>query len=348
MRKSIISISLVLLICTSYAQQLFNSANDVQEHWSNYTSYQKEEMVSFCNFLFQESHYERCILTAFQLLYKFPEDNLSSTLHYYIARSYDELENYVLAERYYSLASRINPDDPITSNASLYRKQLVYLKSNQFDKVIQETEQSLDPYLLTFRGYALLYLQNWEEARSTFIHAEQLFNHSHYNELLLPLYQILDEVETVPRYNKYLVSGIGSVIPGSGHFLLKDWGKGRGVLITVGLLALTSKWTKVTSLNSSSRIIESEGSAVPIIADTPMKGGYNVPDYVSMQSASIKYSVPPILFGVGIYVGSIWKSFTETYETNHQLISFYLQNELSKYSPNRFVDFPEPVLKSVQ
>jgi len=355
MRKSFFTITLVFLINTSFGQQLFNSADDVQEHWSSYTSYQRDEMVSFCDFLFRENHFERCILTAFQLLYKFPNDELSSVLHYYIARSYDELENYSLADRYYTLASKINTNDIVTSNASKYRRQLVYLKSNQLNKVIKETEQSVDPYLLTFRGYAFLQMQDWEKARSTLITAEEQFNHSHYSDLMLPLYQMIDEVETIPKHNKYIVSGLGTIFPGGGHLLLKDWNKGKGVLATFGLLAMTSQWTNVTALSSTNRIIEPEGSSIPInnkIKESNGKihlgGGSKIPGHISISSTSLKYTLPSVLFSVGIYIGSIWKSYSDTQDTNYQLISFYVENRLSKSLPNRFVDFPEPDLKFTQ
>jgi len=80
---------------------IYRSVDEVQDEWTGYTSFQKEEMVSFCDFLFNEGYYERCLLSSFQLLYKFPNDPFVPTVNYYIARCYEEMENYKLAQRYY-------------------------------------------------------------------------------------------------------------------------------------------------------------------------------------------------------------------------------------------------------
>ena len=40
---------------------VYRSIDDIKS-WENYTSYQKEEMLSFCDFLFNEGHYERCLI----------------------------------------------------------------------------------------------------------------------------------------------------------------------------------------------------------------------------------------------------------------------------------------------
>ena len=37
-------------------QQPYSSVEQIQEEWTDYTSYQRDEMVSFCDFLFKESH----------------------------------------------------------------------------------------------------------------------------------------------------------------------------------------------------------------------------------------------------------------------------------------------------
>jgi len=353
MRKSYQMFILLFLINASQGQQLFSTGQDVENHWSDYTSFQRDEMVSFCDFLFQEQHYERCILTSFQLLYKFPEDEISSSLHYYIARSYEELQNYELAIRYYNLAKKLNQNDRITLNASEYRKQLVYLKSQQIERVIEETEKTDDPYLLTFRGYAFLMNQEWELARSTLIIAEQKFNHSFYSDLMMPLYQAIEEVETVPRHNKIMVPLFGSIFPGGGQFVLKDWSKGKGVLATIGLLYVTTQWTSVGGLKSTNRLIEPEGSSIPknnqikeLNGQMALGGGKKIPGDFPINSTSLKYSLPPLFFIVGIYGGSIWKSYSETSSTNHQLIFYYLQERLALSSPERFIDFPEPILKS--
>ena len=39
--------------------------------------------MSFCDFLFKQGYYERCLVNAFKALYKFPDDEIVSVLNYY-------------------------------------------------------------------------------------------------------------------------------------------------------------------------------------------------------------------------------------------------------------------------
>ena len=95
MRNPNRQILLGILFSMALSQQdVYHSVEDIQTEWTGYTSYQKEEMVSFCDFLFKEGYYERCLLTSFQLLYKFPDDPIISTVQYNIARCYEEMENF--------------------------------------------------------------------------------------------------------------------------------------------------------------------------------------------------------------------------------------------------------------
>jgi hypothetical protein len=89
MRKTIFRIFVYLIVSLVLSQQPYRSVEQVQEEWTDFTSYQREEMVSFCDFLFREGHFERCLLTSFQLLYKFPTDPLKPAVLYYIARCYE-------------------------------------------------------------------------------------------------------------------------------------------------------------------------------------------------------------------------------------------------------------------
>ena len=95
MRNFRIQIVFCILLGLVVAQpDLYRSVEDIQTEWTGYTSFQKEEMVSFCDFLFNEGYYERCLLTSFQIIYKFPNDPNISIIKYYIARSYEEMGSY--------------------------------------------------------------------------------------------------------------------------------------------------------------------------------------------------------------------------------------------------------------
>ena len=55
-------------------------------------------MFSFCDFLFHEGFYERCLISSFQFLYRLPDDPIKPALLYFIARSYEEMQNYAVSD----------------------------------------------------------------------------------------------------------------------------------------------------------------------------------------------------------------------------------------------------------
>ncbi len=110
MLKSLIYllVSFSLLFC----QENYRSTDQIESEWGDYTKFQRDEMISFCDFLFEEGYYERCLISSFQFLYRLPNDPVKPALLYLIARSYEEMENYSLARRYYR---RVMDIEPITS-----------------------------------------------------------------------------------------------------------------------------------------------------------------------------------------------------------------------------------------
>ena len=196
MRKYIRDFIAVAFISISFSQpDMYRSTDDIKLEWEEKTSFQKEEMISFCDFLFKEGHYERCLLVSFQILYKFPDDPIIPAINYYIARCYEETKNYDLAHRYYSKSITLGDKTSIVYKASVYRDHYINLILKEQNKeLLAKTEETSDPYLMTFRGYAHLNKMEWEKARTTFIAAQSKFNHPHYDELMVPLFQTIEEV----------------------------------------------------------------------------------------------------------------------------------------------------------
>ena len=90
--------------------------------------------------------------------------------------------------------------EPITSVAhksAKYREIYSYLMEGKVDDVFSYTENSLDPYFLTMRGYGYLQSLEWESARATFISAEEKFKDKHYSKLMIPLYQAIENVSSI-------------------------------------------------------------------------------------------------------------------------------------------------------
>ena len=344
-RQIIFAFLFSIVLCQN---DIYRSVDEVQDEWTGYTSFQKEEMVSFCDFLFNEGYYERCLLSSFQLLYKFPNDPFIPTVNYYIARCYEEMENFELAQRYYQRIIKDNDETSVVFKAAKYRNQYTNLLSGNTDDLLASTQGTKDPYLLTFRGYAYMEKMNWEAARTSFISAQNNFDHPHYDELMNPLYQTIENVSKVPKHNKYIVFLSSAIFPGGGQFLLKEWSNGQGILTSVSLMAIISNWAKVEELVGNNRLIENESSSIPLFKDMEtnhqLKKKDRIPAKLSLSYSLVKYIIPPVVIGAGVFVISSLKSFKDTDEKNKKLIEYYISDRVSNFSPSRFLDFPNPTL----
>ena len=350
MRTYYTQIMILFLLGQSFAQKdVYRNVEAIEKEWKGYTSYQKEEALSFCDFLFKQGYYDRCLINAFQALYKFSDDDIVSVLNYYIGRCYEEMRNYKLANIYYQKVIKKQPKDSQSYKASFYRSVYVKLMMDDVDNVLKMTDSSKnDPYLLTFRGYSYLKKKDWEEARTSFISAQSNFSHPHYDKLITPLFQIIEEVYTVPKHNRYLVFMMSSLFPGAGQFMLGNKTQGQGILSSVGLMGLISSWTTVQSLIGSSRAVDEISLLVPIFKNYTINKSLHkknmIPDKIHTSSSSAKYLIPPMLIGSSIFIASAYKSFNDTKIKNEELINIYIKKRIEKNSPNRFLDFSEPQL----
>ncbi len=344
-------IILIVLWSFCFSQKLNRTVDDIKEEWVGYTSFQKEEMISFCDFLFQDRHYERCLLVAFQILYKLPNDPAIPTINYYIARCYEEMKSYELAHKYYNEVKRIDTPGSLAYKAAEYRNHYVSLLANEIDELLINTKNTDDPYLMTFRGYAYLKRFEWERARTSFIAAQSIFNHSHYNDLMNPLFQTIEKVGSIPNYNKYIVFFTSSIFPGGGQFLLKEWNKGQGVLTSVGLMYLILNWAQIESYQGADRILDNYSSSVPIVMNfesinrnIKLKQKDRLPMELKISNSSFNYLAPPLFIGAGIFIGSMVNSFKDTKHKNKKLIQYYIDDKIKKFPPSRFLDLSEPSL----
>jgi len=346
LRKQIIFVFLSSVILSQ--QDIYRSVEDVKEEWTGYTSFQKEEMLSFCDFLFNEGHYERCLLSSFQLLYKFPNDPVIPAVNYYIARCYEEMRNFDLAHKYYDKVIKAEGEGSNIHRAAQYRDHYTSLIAEELDDLLKDTENTDDPYLMTFRGYAHMKKLEWEDARASFISAQEAFSHPHYDELMTPLYQTIENVNSVTRHNKYLVFLSSALFPGGGQFLLKEWNKGQGILSSVGLMLLIGNWAKVDQLMGTNRVLVNESSSIPLYKDMDtdhkLTKKDKIPAHLSLSHSSIRYLVPPLVIGSGIFISSSLKSFKDTDRKNKKLIEYYVNDRISITAPKIFLDFPEPTL----
>ena len=346
-RKHII-VSFLLSFLISQ-DDIYRTVDDVKDEWTGYTSFQKEEMISFCDFLFNEGYYERCLLTSFRILYKFPHDPMVPTIHYYIARCYEEMDNYSLAHKYYRKVKEIDEQGSVAYKAAYYRDYYVNLLADELNQLLKETENIDDPYLMTFRGYAYLKEHKWEKARTSFINAQEKFELQYYDDLMIPLYKLIENVNTVPSHNKYLVFATSILFPGGGQFMLKEWKDGQGILSSVGLMMLIGSWAVVDRLAGEKRFMDNESTFIPLYNNFDhnnheLKNQDKIPSELNFSNSSIEYLIPPLIIGSSIFLSSSLKSFKDTEKKNKKLIEYYINDGINLASPARFLDFKEPSL----
>ena len=338
---------LIFQICILFGQENYRSVDDIKNEWNEHTNYQRDEMLSFIDFLFNEGYYERCLVSSFQFLYKLPDDPQKPAILYLIARSYEGMKNYNLARRYYKRVMNIEPKTSVAYTASKYRETYSYLMEGDNKSVLVNTDGSNDPYDLTLRAFSYFQSLKWEDARALFISAEEKFDHRHYSKLMIPIYQAIENVSNVRQHSHAKVALSGMFLPGGGQFTLNDRQNGQGILFTSLLLYGVYSLGSSSELNGKVQFDKSHGIVMPIYKG--VDSGFTLSDgsltkSISAKSALIKYTIPPIVIGAVIHITSLVKSYSDTKEKNQSLIQYYAIESMQSISPQRFLDFQEPTI----
>ena len=342
---------IVFQVCYLFGQENYRSVDDIKNEWSEHTNYQRDEMLSFIDFLFNEEYYERCLISSFQFLYKLPDDPQKPAILYLIARSYEGMGNYTLARRYYERIMKIEPKTSVAYKASKYRGIYSYLMEGNNESVLINTEGSDDPYDLTMRAFSYFQSLKWEDARALFKSAEEKFGHKHYSKLMIPIYQAIENVSNVRQHSRTKVALNGLFFPGGGQFTLNDRQNGQGVLFTSMLLYGIYRLGNGSGMDGKVQFDKSPGIVMPI--HRGIDSGFSLSDgaltkSISAKSALMKYTIPPIIIGTILHITSIAKSFRDTKEKNQSLIQYYALESMELISPQRFLDFQEPTVLEYQ
>nr|AGO88039.1 hypothetical protein [uncultured bacterium 122006-I05] len=204
------------------AQTTYGTVADLEEQWKEYTGYQKEELTSFCDFLFDQGYYEKCVVACFRYLFLYPDDLLTPNVYYKIARSYEEQGKYVLATDYFNKAQ--NEVQPNSSEFRATRYRLIYLNLMQgdYDTVYTMVGSTQDPYLITLDGYAKFNDLQFEEAKKRFDQARRIFDSKEHRRNLTVLMKACDNVEKLPNRDP-VRTGLFGIFPGGGRVYLQDW-----------------------------------------------------------------------------------------------------------------------------
>ena len=203
----------------------------------------------------------------------------------------------------------------------------------------------LTPIILCSGAIAISKKHEWENARATFISAEEIFNDKHYSKLMIPLYQSIDNVSLIKQHSKIKVALSGLIFPGGGQLALKDKKNAQGIFASSFLLYSIYSLGSVDNNSGSIRFSSSSGTVVPTYNGVSQNFNLSkdsLSKVVSSKSALIKYTLPPIVFGSVLYVSSLVKSFSDTEEKNKSLIKLYASSSLESNPLKIFLDFEEP------
>ena len=348
--KPRIIIVLLFSITISYSQD-YRNVDEIKDDWQEHTTFQKHELLSFCDFLISDGHYERALLSLFQYLYKFPSDTLEVPILYYIARSYDLSRNPILANRYYDEVINLTDENNRVHQAAYYRKLLIQYYKGNYDMVLEETENETDPYLIILRGYIYLNNLEWVAARQAFLSADERFKHRHYSELIAPIMQTIDNAAEVPMKNKWQTLA-ASVFPGGGRAYLQEWGNAGGALASFFLVS--SLASASTDLNQSGNLslTDNRNELIPLGAgyqldsnDLPNNPStYGLPDNVQLSSKNKYLIYTPIALSISIYLGTILKTYQDVDSANQLLFRNHIRRAFEKTPLDSFMDFAEPNL----
>ena len=104
-RNFIVLILAPVLLQGLFGQQQYLDVEDIKEEWKDFTSFQRQELVNYTNFLYNEGFYERALLGCFQFLYKYPKDKLEIATYFQIAKSYENKSDWLELDRSKSICA---------------------------------------------------------------------------------------------------------------------------------------------------------------------------------------------------------------------------------------------------
>jgi len=341
-------IKIFSVISIAWAQQQYISPEDIKNEWRNYTSFQKQELVNFATFLYDEGFYERALLTYFQYLYKYPQTELEMAAYFQIAKCYEALENWDLSRNYYDRILAEDEPESIAANAARYQLLYIALVNEEYPAVIDTTKNTDDPYELIFRAYAHFESLEFAEAQQAFQAAEAAFDLSHYSRGIRPWYSAIKTAQNAPLKEK-TPALLSSLAPGGGFIYLKQTENAVGAM-GASFLLYTAMFTMPSIAQKGGlSVMDSRQNIVPVSGDLVMQNGifqsslgYQIPDNLSLESKRSTVLIPPALIALGLYAGSMWKAVHDIDGSNRKLVKRFAGRVTSKLPIESFMDYNTP------
>ena len=350
LRQPRVIIIILFFVCVVCGQN-FRTVGDIKDNWQDHTTFQKHELLSFCDFLTDGGHYERALLSLFQYLYKFPGDSLEVPVLYHIARSYDLSGNPVLANRYYDQVINLSEENFRVSKAANYRKLIIKYYQENYESVLEETDNSTDPYMITLRGYIFLQKLDWISARQAFLSADERFKHRYYSGLIAPIMQSIDNAAEVPMKNKWQTLA-ASLVPGGGRAYLREWGNAGGALASFFLVASLASSNTGLMQSGNLSLVDNRNELIPQGVGYRLDNNnlpvsqlsFGLQKEVTLSNNNNNLIYTPAILAASIYLGTILKTYEDVDNANQRLFRNHINITIAKTPLESFMDFSEPNL----
>ena len=348
MKKSIFI--LLIFLVQIFSQQRYLSKDDIKEEWSEYTSFQKSELINHSNLLFNDGKYEDALLNYFQFVYLYPNDQLINAAYFKIAKCYEMLKSWDLSINYYQKIISSSDSGSVHFLSSNYQRLYSLFKIGQYQDIINSPNEDNDPYILVFKAYAFFSMLDFNSAMLTFKSAEAAFDHKYYSDIIKPFYRAIETVENAPTKEKSLAL-VTSLFPGGGFLYLDQKESAIGSIITSSLIFsvlsnsnnISQKGNIPFSINFQEMIpLSNDLSSLKISFDN--SEGYNLPIDVELQEKYTSVLIPPLVIAGLIYFGSMWKSVIKLEESNNFLLQRYAKRVIVKLPLENFMDYEIPHL----
>ena len=350
LRQPRVIVAFLFFTCVTHGQN-YRTVDEIRGSWQDHTSFQKHELLSFCDFLINGGHYERALLSLFQYLYKYPGDSLEVPVLYHIARSYDLSGNPILANRYYDQVINLAEENFRVTQAANYRKLIIKYYQKDYENILEETDNATDPYLITLRGYIFLKDLDWISARQAFLSADERFKHRHYSELITPIMQSIDNAAEVPMKNKWQTLA-ASLVPGGGRAYLREWGNAGGALASFFLVASLASSSTGLMQSGNLSLVDNRNELIPQGVgynlddnDLPKRPlSFGLPIEVTLSKTNNNLIYTPAILAASIYLGTILKTYQDVDNANQRLFRNHINSIINKIPLESFMDFAEPDL----
>ncbi len=349
MKKSIFI--LLIFLVQIFSQQKYLSKDDIKEEWSEYTSFQKSELINHSNLLFNDGKYEDALLNYFQFVYLYPNDQLINAAYFKIAKCYEMLKSWDLSINYYQKIISSSDSGSVHYLSSNYQRLYSLFKIGQFQDIINSPNEDNDPYILVFKAYAFFSMLDFNSAMLTFKSAEAAFDHRYYSDIIEPFYKAIETVENAPTKDKALAL-VTSLFPGGGFLYLDQKESAIGSIVTSSLIFSVLANSNNISQKGNIPFSTNFQEMIPLSNDLSSRKisfdnseGYNLPIDVMLEEKYTSVLIPPLVIAGLIYFGSMWKSVIKLEESNNSLLQRYAKRVMVKLPLENFMDYEIPHLR---